>query len=72
MEDFPAPVRPTIPIFCPAIAVKLTSFNTLGNPSLYFADTLQSYIVGFYGQLKFNYSPTTYVLISAWRPISES
>mmetsp|Transcript_3154 Transcript_3154/g.11356 ORF Transcript_3154/g.11356 Transcript_3154/m.11356 type:complete len:219 (-) Transcript_3154:3410-4066(-) len=31
-DDLPAPVRPTIPIFSPALIVKLMSFTTSGSP----------------------------------------
>lgn len=34
-EDFPAPVRPTIPIFIPAGTSKFISFNTKSNSGLY-------------------------------------
>ena len=55
IEDFPAPVLPTIPILWPAFAKKLTFFNTLGSPSLYLADKLLNSTLGFYGQNVLNY-----------------
>ncbi len=33
--DFPAPVRPTTPIFSPALIVKVSFFRTEGSPGLY-------------------------------------
>jgi hypothetical protein len=47
IDDFPAPVLPTIPILWPAFAVKLTFFNTLGSPFLYLADKSPNSTVGF-------------------------
>ena len=39
IEVLPAPVRPTIPIFYPALILQLNRFRTLGSPYLYLAFT---------------------------------
>ena len=72
IEDFPAPVRPTIPILCPAFAVKVTSFNTRGSPSLYLVDRLLNSTLGFSGHSTLNSSPYAAASTSALRPISQS
>lgn len=69
MEDFPAPVRPTIPTLWPALAMKLTSFNTLGSPSLYLADRLLNSTLGFSGHTKLSSYPYAAASTSPLRPI---
>ena len=39
IEDFPAPVLPTIPTFIPLCTSKVKSFSTSGKPSLYLIET---------------------------------
>jgi len=49
MEDFPAPVLPTMPIFSPTLTVNPIFLRTKGRSSLYFADKLASSIEGRFG-----------------------
>ena len=50
IDDFPAPVLPTIPRRLPAGAVRVTSLRIKGSPSLYLADRFDISIVGVCGQ----------------------
>mmetsp|Transcript_9220 Transcript_9220/g.23649 ORF Transcript_9220/g.23649 Transcript_9220/m.23649 type:complete len:223 (-) Transcript_9220:556-1224(-) len=39
VDDFPAPVRPTMPIFCAGVASKSSDFSTGGRSGRYFIET---------------------------------
>jgi hypothetical protein len=49
IEDFPAPVLPTIPIFYPALALNPIFLITRGRSSLYRADKLVNSTEGSFG-----------------------
>lgn len=51
IEDFPAPVLPTMPTFSPGKILKETFFRTKGNPYLYLIETFLNSRLAFSGQL---------------------
>ena len=61
IDDFPAPVLPTMPIFSPSFIYILRFFRTKGNPDRYLNEKLFKEISPFSGHLKLKFLTTLLV-----------